>query len=80
MFGLKRRTVTLPSLRLGLKVVGPKDQEFFLGLLSFVFFDRNEAGKGVVVSGKSCSIACRRCFQSLEFFRHREHCFSVNTS
>ena len=64
---------------LWLEVVGPKDQEFFLGLLGFVFFDRNEAGEGVVVSGKRCSISCSRCFQSLELFRHGEHRFSVNT-
>ena len=65
---------------LGLEVVGPKDQEFLLGLLGFVFLDRNEAGEGVVVGGKSCSISGCRCFQSLELFSHREHCFSVNTS
>ena len=63
---------------LGLEVVGPKDQEFFLGLLGFIFLDRNEASKGVessvVVSSRS------RSLKRLELLGHREHCFSVNTS
>jgi hypothetical protein len=63
---------------LGLEVVGPKDQKFFLGLLSFIFLNRNEASEGVessvVVSSRSGSL------KRLEFFGHREHCFSVNTS
>ena len=45
---------------LGLEVVGPEDQEFFLGLLGFIFLDRNEASKGVessvVISSRSRSL------------------------
>ena len=63
---------------LGLEVVGPKDQKFFLGLLSFIFLNRNEASEGVessvVVSSRSGSL------KRLEFLGHREHCFGVNTS
>ena len=63
---------------LRLEVVGPKDQEFVLGLLRFIFLDRNEASKGVessvVVSSRS------RSLKRLELLGHREHCFSVNTS
>ena len=40
---------------LGLEVVGPKDQEFILGLLGFIFLDRNEASKGVESSVVVCS-------------------------
>jgi len=39
---------------LGLEVVGPEDQEFFLGLLGFIFLDRNEASKGVESSVVVC--------------------------
>ena len=63
---------------LGLEVIGPKDQEFFLGLLGFIFLDRNKASEGVessvVVSSRS------RSFKRLELLGHREHCFSVDTS
>jgi hypothetical protein len=64
---------------LRLEIVGPQDQQFLFGLLSFLLLDGHVATEGVVVGSKSRSITCRRSLHGLELLRHGKDGFSRNT-